>query len=73
MPEIKHESIGASSRKIEITEEGKELRKKELIEKYTATPWRFTIDQLSVWALWLTLAGSLFLYCTVKAVILAIH
>lgn len=73
MPEINHSSIGENSRKIQITEEEKELRKKELIAKYTATPWRYTIDQLSVWAVWCALAGGLFLFVTVKAVVLALQ
>lgn len=74
MSHVEHASIGSNARKVEIVSEEKEQRKKELIEKYTATPWKtYTIDQLSVWAVWLTVAVSVFLFCTVSAVVLAVR
>ena len=74
MSDVQHKSIGENSRKEVLDTEHKEARKKELIDRYTATPFRsFTIDQVSVWALWLTLAASVFLFCTVSAVMLAVR
>lgn len=74
MPEIKHASIGANVRKVEITEEEKSVRVKKIIDRFVETPWkRYGIDQLSVWMIWGTLAVSAFLYCTVSAVMLALR
>lgn len=73
MPEVKFNSIGANSRKVIVEEAEIAERRKELIEKFTAMPMGFTIEQWSVWMMWGTVVASVFLYCTVSAVMMAIH
>ncbi len=61
-------------KKVEVKAEERAERIKKYVERYTSTPWQgFTIDQVSVWALWATIAVSVFLYCTVTAVTLAVR
>lgn len=74
MSDIKHQSIGMSARKVEIEDETKTERRKEIVARFNETPWhKYGLDQLSVWVLWFTLMASLFLFCTVKAVVLAVR
>lgn len=74
MPEIQHRSIGENMRKVEIVAEEKAEQIKKIVERYNVSPWQnFTLDQLSVWTVWLTLAVSFFLFCTVSVVTLAVR
>ncbi len=70
---IEHRSIGANVNKIEVQQEEQEAKRKEIIDRFVITPWHhYGIDQLSVWFAWVTVCASVFLYCTVKAVALAV-
>ena len=74
MGEVQHSSIGKNAQKVAIVEEGKAQRREELIARFVETPWhKYRLDQLTVWVLWATLAASLFLFCTVSAVVWAVR
>ena len=72
MTDVKHQTLGASTRKVEqVTEEQKQKRA-EMIDRYSFTPVRYHLDQLSVWALWSIAFVSLAVFCFVKAAALAL-
>ncbi len=75
MSEIKHSSIGLETRKVKVEEEAKEVRRKELVERFVLSPFNqaYRMDQLSVWAIWLTVVVSVFLFSTVSVVVLALR
>lgn len=69
-----HSSIGANMRSVQVQITQAIEKRKEIIARYNETPWKkYGVDQLSVWAVWFTLAVSLFLFCTVSAVVMAVR
>ncbi len=72
MPDVQHKTIGQNVRTVKVEQEEKEQRKEELFNRFMVSPVGFRFDQLSVWVLWASLAAGVFLYCTVKAVVLAV-
>lgn len=74
MTEVVHESIGARIRRSETVQQMEALFKKERVQKYSILPWKkITLDQATVWILWLTAMVSVFLFFTVSAVMLAVR
>lgn len=71
---VSHSSIGANMRRSQDQVAEALAKRKEIVARYNETPWKaYGLDQLSVWVLWATIASSLFLFCTVSAVVLAVR
>lgn len=71
---VTHESIGARIRRTEVVKDMEKLMKEERVQRYMVLPWKkVTLDQATVWMVWLTVVASVFLFFTVSAVMLAVR
>jgi len=77
MSEITHRSIGARDIERENAVKEKEQERTDKIEKiitrYNVTPLGYQVDQMAFWFLCFLVASSVFLFCTVSVVRLALR